>query len=173
MSDIEARLTELTDRLQRVEDELAIIRLIASYGPLVDSGSAAEVGALWTEDGIYDVDELYMGSRADIVAMVNGESHQGLIHKGTAHFLGPAAVTVRGDTAVAVCESVLMVHHKERFVPARAGIHHWELTRTPDGWQTTRRTSRLLDGTPDGHALAHAGGRGEARPDSVTSTPQA
>jgi len=169
MTDVESRLDQLAARLQRVEDELAIIRLIASYGPLVDSGSAEEVGAIWTEDGIYDVDELYMGSRADIVAMVNGDNHQGLIHKGSAHFLGPAAVTVDGDTAVAVCESILVVHHKDRFLPARAGIHHWELTRTPEGWQTTRRTSRLLDGATDSHALARAGGRGEVRPDSVVT----
>lgn len=172
MADLESRVAALADRLQAVEDELEIIRLIASYGPLVDSGSADEVGAIWAEDGIYDVDELFMGSRAEIVAMVNGEDHQGLIHRGTAHFLGPASVTVTGDTAVAVCESILMVHHKERFIPARAGIHHWELARTAEGWKTTRRTSRLLNGTADGHALARAGGRGDAKPASVVETPR-
>ncbi|WP_235736563.1 nuclear transport factor 2 family protein [Nocardioides alcanivorans] len=163
------RIDEILARLQRVEDELEITRKVASYGPLVDSGSADEVAAIWAEDGIYDVDELYMGTRAEIHAMVRSDDHQGLIHRGSAHFLGPAAVTVNGDTAVAVCESILVVRHKERFIPARAGIHHWEFARTAEGWQCTRRTSRLLDGNADGHALAHAGGRGDQRPESIAA----
>ncbi|MFS3130728.1 nuclear transport factor 2 family protein [Nocardioides sp. Bht2] len=163
MTDVAAQLEAITARLQVLEDQAEITRLIASYGPLVDAGCADEVGAIWTEAGIYDVDEMYMGSRAEIVAMVNGDAHQGLIAKGSAHFLGPATVTVDGDTAVAVCQSILMVHHKERFIPARAGIHHWELERTADGWQTTCRTSRLLDGDAETRALMAAGAKGERR----------
>ncbi len=163
MSDTAAQLAELTARLQKLEDEVAITRLIASYGPLVDAGCAEEVGAIWTEDGVYDVDEYYMGSRADIVDMVRGEAHQKLIHNGSAHFLGPAAVTVDGDTAVAICYSILVVRHNDRFLLARAGMHHWELIRTTDGWQTTRRTSRQLDGNEEARLLNAAGGKGERR----------
>jgi len=34
----EDRITDLEARLRRVEDQLAISNLVASYGPLVDSG---------------------------------------------------------------------------------------------------------------------------------------
>ncbi|EUA34776.1 snoaL-like domain protein [Mycobacterium xenopi 3993] len=51
-----------------------------------------------------------MNSRDDVAAMVASDAHQGLIRRGAAHFLGPAVVTVDGDKAVAVCESLLVVH---------------------------------------------------------------
>ena len=56
----EQRIAALEARLRQLEDERDITRLIATYGPLVDAGAAAEVAALWTDDGIYDVDEVYL-----------------------------------------------------------------------------------------------------------------
>jgi SnoaL-like domain len=52
----EERIAALEQRLLRVEDELAIGRLMASYGPLVDAGDADAVAGLWAEDGEYDVE---------------------------------------------------------------------------------------------------------------------
>jgi hypothetical protein len=66
----EERLARLEQRLQRLEDELAITRLIASYGPLVDAGEADAVAGLWTEDGTYDVEGWSMTGREDIRALV-------------------------------------------------------------------------------------------------------
>jgi hypothetical protein len=47
---------ELAARLQRVEDELAIQRVVLSYGPAADAGATARAGALWADDGEYDWD---------------------------------------------------------------------------------------------------------------------
>lgn len=152
----EDRIAALEARLQRLEDEREIGRLVASYGPLVDAGQAERVGALWTEGGTYDVEELYMGSRADIEAMVRSDAHQGLIGAGCSHFLGPAHVTVAGDRAVAVCESVLLVRHHGKIIPARIGANRFELVRTPAGWQIERRVTRSLDGSATTHALLAA-----------------
>ena len=66
----EARLAALEQRLRRVEDELAIGRLMASYGPLVVAGDADAVAGLWAEDGEYDVEGWLMRSRADVAEMV-------------------------------------------------------------------------------------------------------
>lgn len=147
------RLDALEARLQRLEDEHEVAKLIASYGPLVDAGEADRVAALWTEDGTYDVEDLYMGSRNEVAAMVRSDAHQGLIGAGCSHFLGPAHVTVSGDAAVAVCESVLLVRHKDRVFPARIGANHFELVRTDDGWRISRRATRGLDGGAGGRAL--------------------
>lgn len=57
-------IEELVARLQNLEDERDIARLIASYGPLVDAGDADGVAALWAEDGGYDVEGWQMTSRA-------------------------------------------------------------------------------------------------------------
>ncbi|GAA4820898.1 nuclear transport factor 2 family protein [Nocardioides caeni] len=145
----DTRIAALEARLRHLEDVSAISQLVASYGPLVDAGDAERVAALWTEDGSYDVEGWHMASRAEVAAMVRSEAHQGLIGNGSSHFLGPAHVTIGadGDTAVAVCESVLLVQHKGHPVVARIGANLFELVRTPDGWQTTRRTTRGLDGS--------------------------
>lgn len=159
--DVIARLDLLERRLRELEDEREISQLIASYGPLVDSGSADEVAALWTEDGVYDVDEVFLDGADAIRAMVQSRNHQNWIKSGCAHFLGPTHVTVTGDEAVAVCHSLMIVNAEAGFYVRRATAHHWQLKRTPDGWRVTVRTSRVLDGRTESPALLAAGALGQ------------
>lgn len=158
--DVTRRLAALEARLQQLEDEREITRLITAYGPLVDSGDAEAVAGLWEPDGVYDVDEIFMQGREQIEAMVRSANHQGWIAGGCAHFLGPAHVTVDGDQAVAVCHSLMVVHGEEGFVLRRATAHHWDLRRGADGWRVTRRTSRVLDGREESPRLLNAGATG-------------
>ena len=149
----EDRIAALEQRLARIEDEREITRLIGSYGPLVDAADADAVAALWAENGTYDVEGWQMRSREDVRAMVLSPQHQGLVAQGCTHFLGPVVVTVDGDSAVAVCESVLVVHHEGRFHVARAGANRFELVRGATGWEILHRTTRALDGDPAAHPL--------------------
>ncbi|OHV06111.1 nuclear transport factor 2 family protein [Mycobacterium talmoniae] len=155
------RLAELEQRLARIEDERAIERLVASYGPLVDAGEAEAAAELWAETGSYDVEGWSMASREDVAAMVRSDAHQGLIGRGSAHFLGPAVVTVDGDDAVAVCESLLVVRHEQRYVVARAGANHFRLRRIEQRWQITSRVTRTLDGGREARGLLAAGITGQ------------
>lgn len=150
-------LAELQRRLQRIEDERAIERLIASYGPLVDAGEADAASQLWATDGSYDVEGWPMRSRDDVAAMVRSDAHQGLIGRGACHFLGPAVVTVDGDEAVGVCESILVTHRGEGFSVARAGANHLRLRRIEGRWQIVARTTRSLDGKAEARELLSAG----------------
>jgi uncharacterized protein (TIGR02246 family) len=151
------RLAELERRLRRIEDEREIERMIARYGPLVDAGEADEAAALWAQDGTYDVEGWTMRGRADVAAMVRSADHQGLIARGCCHFLGPAVVTVDGDDAVAVCDSILLVHREGRFSVARAGANHFRLRRLDGRWQITARTARVLNGEPGARQLLSDG----------------
>ncbi len=146
MTDIERRLAEFEKRLQLLEDERDVARVLAAYGPLVDSGRAETVAALWEPDGVYDVDELFMAGREQISAMVRSPQHQEWIKGGCAHVVGPPHVRVDGDGAQAVCYSLLVVHSGGQFVLRRATANHWRLRRSERGWQVTARTSRVLDG---------------------------
>jgi uncharacterized protein (TIGR02246 family) len=105
MTDIKA----LTARLARLEDERDIARLIATYGPVVDAGDADAAANLWAEDGVYDIDLMRMDGRDEVRAMVDSGAHQKMVAHGCSHFLGPAVVKVDGDTAAAVCESLVLV----------------------------------------------------------------
>ncbi|HEV7360168.1 MAG TPA: nuclear transport factor 2 family protein [Mycobacterium sp.] len=156
-------MTELADlaaRLRRLEDDRDIRQLIASYGPAVDAGDPEATARLWATDGIYDVDGWRMEGRADVHAMISSQAHQKLVAKGCCHFLGPCVVTVTGDEAVAVCESLVLVRdgsEKGAYRVWRATAHHFALRRIDDRWQINIRTSRVLDGNPDAHALLTKG----------------
>ena len=146
---------DLAARLRRLEDDRDIRQLIASYGPAVDAGDPDAVARLWASDGVYDVDGWRMEGRADIHAMVSSAAHQNLVAKGCCHFLGPCVVTVTGDEAVAVCESLVLVRDApdvEGYRVWRATAHHFVLRRIDGRWQISTRTSRLLNGNPDAHA---------------------
>jgi hypothetical protein len=87
-----------------------------------------------------------MRSRDDVAAMVRSDAHQGLIGRGACHFLGPAVVTVDGDDAVAVCDSILVTYRGDGFAVRRAGANHFGLRRIEGRWQIVTRTTRTLDG---------------------------
>ena len=148
------RLAALETRLARLEDEREIARLLAAYGPLVDAGDADAAAGLWTEDGVYDVGDWLMNGRGEIAAMVRSAAHQGRIERGCCHFFGPPVITVDGDEATAVCESVLLVRRDSGgYGIARAGVHLLGLRRQDGGWRIVTRTARQLDGTAAGRDL--------------------
>jgi ketosteroid isomerase-like protein len=158
------RIAALEQRLRRVEDELTIGRLLASYGPLVDAGDADAVADLWAPDGEYDVEGWHMQSRADVADMVRSPAHQGLIGGGSAHFLGPVCVDVDGDEAVAGCESILVRRNEDGsgYRVWRAAANHIVLRRTASGWRIVKRTTRALNGSAEARDLLAAGAHGRS-----------
>lgn len=160
MTSSDDRISAVEAELRILRDEREITRLVASYGPLVDSGDADAVATLWTSDGVYDVDGLFMQGRDDIVAMVRSRAHQDFIARGCAHFQGPVHVTVNADEATAAGYSLLILSQDSGFRVHRATAHHWRFVRTGAGWKASRRTSRALDGNSVAHALLNAAVRG-------------
>lgn len=157
----EDRIAALEARIGLLEDERAVARAMASYGPLVDGGDAEGVAALWAPDGVYDIDEIFLPGREKIREMVRSPAHQGWIRQGCAHVVGPPHISVDGDEAVAVCHSLMVVHEDGRYVVRRATANHWLLRRMPSGWQVVTRTNRILDGRTESPELLVAGVRGE------------
>lgn len=150
----EDTLDAIERRLRALEDERDIARLIASYGPLVDSGDADGAASLWMVDGTYDVEGWLMSGRDEIATMVCSDAHQGLMTKGCCHFFGPPVIEVDGDDAVAVCESTLMVRRESGgYAVARAGVHLLRLRRDGRSWRIASRTARQLDGGAAGRDL--------------------
>src|SRR6185369_9567386 len=102
MQTLDETVAALARRVTRLEDELAIHRLIVRYGLAVDTGDAEGSAAVFTEDGVYDVDVGRMEGREAVRAMVRGPRHQEMVGH-CAHQIGPAVVTVDGpDRASAV-----------------------------------------------------------------------
>ena len=134
-------------RLQALEDREAIRDLIASYGPLADSGDAGGVALLWAEDGVYAVDGFPEArGHAAIAALITGPVHQKLMARGCAHVLGSPVIDLDGERASARCHSVVLAKAGEGWEAVRVAANRWDLVRTPKGWQVTRRDNALLDG---------------------------
>jgi len=151
------QLDELAARLRRVEDELAIRRVVLSYGPAADAGLTQRAGALWAENGEYDWDTARpaLVGPAAVAAMLEGRGHQSLISEGVAHFAGPPLVEVDGDHATALSYSFVLRRDAEqqRAYVWRLGAAHWEFERVDDSWRIHRRTHRQLDEIGAGREL--------------------
>ena len=149
MNALESRVAELASRIQALEDELAIHRLIVRYGFGVDRGDADAAAAVFAEDGIYDVDgALYMQGRGDVRAMVNGPRHQAMVGH-CAHQIGPAVVEVDGDRATATGYSRVYLQTVAGTHVYRVSCNRWSFVRRDVGWFIAHRTTRML-----GHAEA-------------------
>ena len=151
---VEDRLAALEKRVQAAEDQLEIIRLLNSYGPLVDSGESQPAAHLWVEGGAYDIGGGHrLHAYDELASMYDGKGHQDLIHTGSAHLTAPARITVKGDTAEAVAYSFVVLKKKdgEGWDFWRAAANHWTLIRTAEGWRIKERFNRVLDGSPACH----------------------
>ncbi len=131
-------------RLQRLEDAEAIRNLIASYGPLADSGDAGGVAALWEDDGTYDVGGFGVAEGRDaIAALIAGDTHRALMAAGCAHILSPHHIILDGDRAQATGYSMVVRKTEAGFEPWRVSTNIWHLARQADGrWRVANRINR-------------------------------
>lgn len=142
------RMDAMERRLATLEDREEIRNLIATYGPLADSGKAEAVAALWTADGEYEVVGFATArGRAAIAGLIEGPTHQGLIAQGCAHVLAPVTVEVDGDRATAIGHSVVLrTGESGGFEVYRVSANRWTLGRTSEGWRVVHRANAMLDG---------------------------
>ena len=147
------------DRLQRLEDIDAIRALIARYGPLADAGISKELAALWTEDGTYEVGNFGTAKgREEIAALIDSETHRGLMAQGCAHILPSPSITLNGDRATATGYSIVLRKVGDAWEAWRVSANRWELERQSDGeWLAAKRINQLLDGSEAARALLGAG----------------
>lgn len=152
--DLDSRLAALEERLAELEDRDAIRSLIASYGPLADSGDAKGLAALWTEDGTYEVDGYGVNTgRAAIEALITGPVHQQLLREGCTHALTPVRIELAGASAVAVGYSCVFRRRDAGFEVWRVSANRWELRKERGRWLVERRINRLLDGNEAARVL--------------------
>lgn len=150
----EAAKPTFEQRLQAVEDRLAIYNLISAYGPAVDACSIANNAALWTDDCLYEVGGIadYAG-QAGLAEMIEGPFHQNVTRNGSGHVLSLPYVEIDGDRAVGTNYAKLFAHQDGAFTLKRLVVSRWEFRREGGEWKISKRTNMLLDGSPEGKAL--------------------
>jgi ketosteroid isomerase-like protein len=153
----EARLREvvssLEGRVARLEDEVAIHRLINSWGPAVDTGQAEVAAALFTDDAVLRSDMSHLVGPAAIEDMVNSDGQQGLVRQGSAHIPAFPLVDIDGDRARAIGYSRVYLHTGSGYEVWRVSANYWEFSRTANGWRVSSRTNHVIDGGPEAQEL--------------------
>jgi uncharacterized protein (TIGR02246 family) len=142
---------DLEARLRRLEDELAIQRLIVSYGFAVDSGSADALASLFTDDAVYEIDSAYvqdgarhvLRGRDELRAMIHSERHTALRPR-CAHTAGPVTVEVAGDEARAVGYSRVYWGAGDEATLHRLSANEWRCRRVDGRWLIAARRSVLV-----------------------------
>lgn len=164
MSQIEDRISALESRIQTLEDQLAINKLLASYGPSVDSRMGSLTASLWAEEGSFDFGAAPMIGAQKVGSLVDIEPHVSYVAAGCAHVISMPHVTIDGDTAVATGYSCVYIHEGNRWRVERAGANRWDLIRTTAGWRIRSRTNRLLNGQAEARNLLSSGVAEAAKP---------
>lgn len=145
-------VADVVARLDALEARIAILDVIARYGPAVDAGRADAVACLWSPEGRYSYT---IGDGAATLhgpdglrSMVRSDMHQEIIGDGSGHLMGLPVVEVDGDTAVATGYSMLVRHHPQdgSFRIDRLSANRWELSCEAGRWRVVDRVNLLLDG---------------------------
>jgi ketosteroid isomerase-like protein len=156
VDDLAGRVDELTRRVQRLEDERAVVDVLTRYGFAVDSDEADATAAMYAEDCTVEIDgTIAMRNRADMAAMVRGPRHQSLLPR-CAHQMGPFSVRIDGDVATATGYGRVYLRTEDGFGVFRVSAGRWELHRRGDGWEIAHRWTRAI-GTADAQRLLHDG----------------
>jgi len=147
------RLRALDARVQELEDQLAILRVINSWGPAVDTGSSEAAARLFTADGALESDLSRLEGPAAVETMVESYGQQSLIRRGCAHVQTAPMISVDGDRATAIAYSQVYLHSEGGHEVWRVSANQWEFRRTPEGWRVTRRLNRVIDGSPESQEI--------------------
>jgi uncharacterized protein (TIGR02246 family) len=140
-------IAALEARIAALEDHIAILQLIASYGPAVDRLDREALAALWAEEGSYDFGGEPLRGRDNVAALIDLPTHRAYVDVGSAHALTLPRVSISGDRAVAVNYSQVFISRGEEWRAARTAANRWDFVRTDEGWKVLRRTNRLMDGS--------------------------
>jgi ketosteroid isomerase-like protein len=150
MADLATLIADLSARVQRLEDEREIIRVLTSYGLAVDMGDADLCAGLYTDDTVIELGPTsqFTGT-AGARQLVLDERHQEIVGR-CAHTMGPFVVDVAidGDHATATGYVRVYVSDPDMGNPRlwRIGYTTFELRRVATTWQIAKRLSRSLGG---------------------------
>jgi uncharacterized protein (TIGR02246 family) len=164
---LEEVVARLAARVQALEDELTITRLLTSYGFAVDGDDADGCADIYTPDATVSIDDtVRLTGRQEVRTIVTSEAHQAIL-PGCAHVMGPFTVAVDGDSATATGYATVYVEKEGSRQVWRQSLSRWELARTDGQWRVVSRTSWAI-GRAEGQAIARAAlqavpsGRGDA-----------
>jgi uncharacterized protein (TIGR02246 family) len=145
---VHAEAPTLEQRVQAVEDQLAIQRVITDYSAHLDARDYDGYVGLFTEDGVWQNGATRREGRADIRAMLTGlfgEPEPEFVNRSSFHQIGNFEIDVDGDTARAKSRFVFVMRGERGApTPALSGQYHDELVRQDGQWKIRRRVDHTV-----------------------------
>jgi uncharacterized protein (TIGR02246 family) len=141
----QAQASSLTveQRLQRVEDELAIRRVLVDYSATQDARDYAGYAALFARNGEWvNGKTIHKGREAIHKMLVDlyGEPPAGYVNSESFHITSNAEINVNGDRATARSRHLLVLRGPAgEPTPALAGRYEDEFIREEGKWKILRR----------------------------------
>lgn len=133
----------LEQRLQRVEDELAIRRVLVDYSATQDAHDYAGYAALFAREGEWVNGKTVHKGREAIQKMLvdlYGAPAPGYVNSESYHISSNAQIDVNGDRAAVRSRHLLVMRGpKGEPVPALAGRYEDEFIREDGQWKILRR----------------------------------
>ena len=135
----------LEQRLQRMEAESEIRRILVEYGAFLDSRNFAAYADLFAEDGEWVGGFGRFRGPEAIRAMLEenlGQPEPGFINKSNFHMLTNPHITIEGDRAQVTSKYLFWSRSPEdRPAPMLAGRYVDEFVRRDGKWKIARRTT--------------------------------
>lgn len=162
----------LEERINAIEDRLAIYTLIASHPPSADTGIADYVRSVYLEDGVLDRGSMLDGARGvdAIDSFTLKPEHEQAIQGGLAHFTGLPLIDLLGDEAIVT--SYLQIIQLDRDATPRELPNHgashgyrihrvvvnrWHLVKRDRQWWIQNRMLLPVDGSSASRVLLSQG----------------
>jgi uncharacterized protein (TIGR02246 family) len=133
----------LEQRLQRVEDELAIRRVLVDYSATQDAHDYAGYAALFAKDGEWvNGKTVHKGREAILKMLIDlyGSPPPGYVNNESFHITSNPEVNVNGDRATARSRHLLVMRGPNgEPTPVLAGRYEDEFIREDGKWKILRR----------------------------------
>ena len=146
----------LEARLQRVEDQLEIQRVLIEYGKFLDAKDYAAYAGLFARDGVWTGGFGRFTGPAAIQKMLEdnlGKPADGYINKSSYHLMSSPLITVTGDTATAESRYLFFTASPDnKPLPTLAGRYVDQFVREGGAWKIRRRVTWGVIPWRDGEA---------------------
>jgi ketosteroid isomerase-like protein len=139
----QAQGTPLEERLQRVEDQLAIQRVLIEYSARLDAHDIDGYVDLFARDGVWQNGELVFTGHDEIRGLLEGmygETPPDFVNTESYHITTNPQVDVDGDRATARSRHLLMRRDENGTpTPTLAGLYEDQFIREDGEWKILHR----------------------------------
>ncbi|GAA0282383.1 hypothetical protein GCM10009127_24710 [Alteraurantiacibacter aestuarii] len=138
----------LEQRVQLLEDQQAIQRVITNYSAFLDARDYDGYVGLFTEDGVWQNGSTRREGRAEIREMLTGlfgEPDPDFVNLSSFHQISNFEIDVDGDTARAKSRFVFVMRGDGGApTPELSGQYHDELVRVDGEWKIAQRVDHTV-----------------------------